>query len=67
MLSPTGGGSETQTLDPRGLQGVRVGGTASKSASIYIEVQDQVKIGRPHERKFCHATLKLIKNVLTGL
>ena len=34
---------------------------------VYIEVQDQVKIGRPHERKFCHATLKLIKNVLTGL
>ena len=27
----------------------------------FIEVQDQVKIGRPHEQKLCHATLKLIK------
>ena len=29
----------------------------------FIEVQDQVKIGRPHEENFCHATLKPIKNV----
>ena len=33
----------------------------------YIEVQDQVKNGRPHEKKLCHATLKFITNVLTVL
>ena len=42
-------------------------GSAEKAAFLwgfpYIEVQDQVKIGRPHEQNFCHATLKLIKNV----
>ena len=42
-------------------------GSAEKAAFLwgfpYIDVLDQVKIGRPHEQNFCHDTLKLINNV----
>ena len=52
-------GGGTSLIEGEGTKYLKV--KFSLLLHTYIEVKDQMKIGRPHERKFCHATLKLIK------